>query len=329
MGFSAGAVLASLDAALRDPGQGVPPGLLAGRLALRAAEATSALEGRRARAAEMRDALLLTPSGAANGPNAASGPSAAGGPSAVCGPNAACGPDGELYGFWRRGVRLRLKGPGWAVGLGELVEEATRGAVTGAQVEGWLAEAAEGATARGPLAASADALRAVLALDDRAERVACLLSDAVLARALGWERALPVTAAHLTRSALRDLAGGAGEGGCLGETVGATDGALAVQRAILRGAVDAVRLARETATRAAALRAVAPKLRAKGSDAAVALFLREEAVAPSSMLSPRIAGTAVAMTDRAARRLCDRLVALGAVRELTGRATFRLYGVLG
>ena len=33
VGFSAGAVLASLDAAaLRDPGQGVPPGLLAGRV---------------------------------------------------------------------------------------------------------------------------------------------------------------------------------------------------------------------------------------------------------------------------------------------------------
>ena len=34
----------------------------------------------------------------------------------------------------------------------------------------------------------------------------------------------------------------------------------------------------------------------------------------------------VGMTDRAARRLCDRLVELGVVRELTG-ATFRLYGV--
>ena len=34
-----------------------------------------------------------------------------------------------------------------------------------------------------------------------------------------------------------------------------------------------------------------------------------------------------AMSERGARRLFDRLVALGAVRELTGRATFRLYGL--
>ena len=72
---------------------------------------------------------------------------------------------------------------------------------------------------------------------------------------------------------------------------------------------------------------LAPKLRAKGSDAAVTLFLCEEAVAPSTMLSPMIQGTAIAMTDRAARRLCDRLVELGVVRELTWRATFRLYGI--
>ena len=33
------------------------------------------------------------------------------------------------------------------------------------------------------------------------------------------------------------------------------------------------------------------------------------------------------MTDRAARRLVDRLVALGAAHELSGRPTSRLYGL--
>jgi hypothetical protein len=33
------------------------------------------------------------------------------------------------------------------------------------------------------------------------------------------------------------------------------------------------------------------------------------------------------MSDRAMRRLVDRLVALGVARELTNRPTFRLYGL--
>ena len=150
---------------------------------------------------------------------------------------------------------------------------------------------------------------------DRAERIACLLSDIVLARALNWKTALPVSARRLTKAALRDLAA---EG---------QDAELAVQVRILESIEETIRLARDLAQRAEALHSVAPKLRAKGSEAAVNLFLTEDAVAPASMLSPRIRGTSIPMTDRAARRFCDRLVELDVARELTGRPTFRLYGI--
>ena len=51
--------------------------------------------------------------------------------------------------------------------------------------------------------------------------------------------------------------------------------------------------------------------------------------APSSPSSPPSTPTALTSlnSDRAARRFCDRLVELGVARELTGRDTFRLYGV--
>lgn len=159
-------------------------------------------------------------------------------------------------------------------------------------------------------------MRMVLGVDDRAERIACLFSDVVLAQALNWATVMPVTAQRLTKAVLRDLvADGQGD-------------ELAIQHRILESLEDTIRLARDLATRAAALRAVAPKLRSKGSDAAVDLFLSEDAVGPSMMLSPIIKGTTIPMTDRAARRFCDRLVELGVARELTGRPTFRLYGIV-
>lgn len=80
-------------------------------------------------------------------------------------------------------------------------------------------------------------------------------------------------------------------------------------------------MAADLSRRAALLQAVAPKLRAKTAPAAVAQFLSRDAVAPAALTA------GAGMSDRAARRLCDRLVDLGAVRELTGRDSFRLYGV--
>ena len=158
-------------------------------------------------------------------------------------------------------------------------------------------------------------MRVVLETDDRAERIACMLSDAVLARALNWKTVLPIAAQHLTKTMLRVLvAEGQGD-------------VLKVQQRFLDSIEDTIGFSRDVASKAAALRTITPKLRSKASEAAVALFLSEDAVAPSTMLSPMIQGTTIPMTDRAARRFCDRLVDLGVASELTGRSTFRLYGI--
>lgn len=282
--FRSGAALTVLDQLVSDPRYGVPLKLLANRLALTAATATSKLEGRLAREADIRDAFHLTLAGEARGP------------------------DGDLLAFWRDASRFR------ANRIGEIAKLV--GANFADEVGGWIDAGLERARIHGPLAGCMAVLHAVLEADDRAERIACLLSDVVLARVLNWKQVLPITARRLIKAALRDL---------VAERQGAE---LAVEVRILESIEETIKLARDLARRAESLRTIAPKLRAKGSDAAVDLFLTEDAVAPASMLSPRIRGTSIAMTSRAARRFCDRLVELGVARELTGRPTFRLYGIV-
>jgi hypothetical protein len=86
-------------------------------------------------------------------------------------------------------------------------------------------------------------------------------------------------------------------------------------------AASAPDLAADLLRRSDALLEVAPKLRAKPAQRIVDLLLAEDCVAPAE------AARQAPMTGRAARRLFERLVALGAARELTGRPTFRLYGL--
>lgn len=278
-----GAAFTVLDQLIDDPRHNVPLKLLANRSALLAATATSKLEGRLTREVDIRDAYHLTPLGEARGP------------------------DGDLLAFWRDAVHLRANG----------VDELTK--IVGTDLKGdmdvWIDMGLARARKFGPLAGCAAVLKTVLSSNDRAERVASLLSDFVLARALSWKTVLPVTAQRLTKATLRDL------------TAEGQGSEMAVQVRILDSIEKTIRLARDLTHCANALRNVSPKLRAKGSEAAVDLFLREDAVAPASMLSPYIRGTSVPMTDRAARRFCDRLVELGVARELTGRSTYRLYGI--
>ena len=58
--FRSGAALTVLDTLVSDPAHGVPMKLLANRLALKAATATSKLEGRLAREADLRDVVART-----------------------------------------------------------------------------------------------------------------------------------------------------------------------------------------------------------------------------------------------------------------------------
>ena len=200
------------------------------------------------------------------------------------------GPAGDIYLSWRRAVERPVSVMALHRALPEIEPE---------QIAMWL-DAGQGA----PVPRAASVLQAVLADRPRDPASALILADAALAQALAWSHVLPVLTRGLKRVDLRK-SGAELRRSC--------------HRAIAAAATEATREAADLTRRAERLRAVAPKLRAKGSDEAVALLLNRDVVAPTALTSLR--------SDRAARRFCDRLVELGAVRELTGRDTFRLYGI--
>lgn len=154
-----------------------------------------------------------------------------------------------------------------------------------------------------PVDRAAQVIETVLEGNPRDETAALVLADAALATSLGWTHVLPLLSLALKARDLR----------LRGDEL-----RLACHRAVDGGVGQALPLAGGLARAAVRLRAVVPKLRARGAARAVDMFLSCDALAPSALDF---------MSDRAARRLCDRLVSLGAVRELTGRDTFRLYGL--
>lgn len=278
--FTSGAALAMLDVVLRDPSGTLPSALLRDRMALNAAVACLKLENRREVTSDIRDAVCLARAGDA------------------------LGPAGYMFLVWRRLARINLAASGWKNRVSKLLP---------VQVADVMLEF--GASAGSPVAQAAQVLAGLLQKFPRQEASVLMLADLTLARAIGWDRVMPLLAAHLSRKEIRDIA------------VGEIEPTMCVHRAMVTACDGAIRNAADLSRRALRLHAVASKLRAKGSDEALDLFLSHDAVSPSGMLSPMIQGTTVAMTDRAARRLCDRLVDLGVARELTGRTTFRLYGV--
>ncbi|MER8962114.1 DUF1403 family protein [Mesorhizobium sp. M0701] len=286
----AGAAIGALDAVVRRQERWA--GAWRQRLALSAAAATAKQAGRVEDESSLRDAVLLTR------------------------PGDNVGPAGLLLLAWRRLAARPAEELLTAKNLAAVLEDLGHARDDEA--------VSDLSTALRQLGNGTDVVGILNGAFRAAERhgfgrvLGAWLADALLAQRLGWAHAVPLlgadaalgTSARPRRSAASSVA-----------TSIETDrerakGLLAAQA---RAALRAIDLHAELGRRADRLLAVTPKLRAKAADAVVGKLLSDDAI----VASEKIAG----MSDRGLRRLFDRLVEFGAVREMSGRPTFRIYGL--
>ena len=225
-------------------------------------------------------------------------------------PGDEAGPAGNVLGAWRRlagrslppGVEdlqavAVLLGIDWSDSFGELVDIARE------EVRG-------GAPA--PIVAARIA-SAVMRQDPRAEIFSWWLADCALSWRMGWRHAVPILSTQIHAPLLRS----GPEGRRARPRSEGFEQTVFIAAAL--GAAEACRLAADMAAQAERLLAAAPKLRSKAAGDVVDRLLGDDAV--SGTLTTRN------LSRWASRRLFDRLVKLGAVRELSGRPTFRIYGI--
>lgn len=130
---------------------------------------------------------------------------------------------------------------------------------------------------------------------------------------MGWRHAVPILATQIYAPLLRT--GSEGQRARPGSD--AFEQAVFIATAL--GTAAACRLAADMAAQAERLRAAMPKLRSKSAGDVIDRLLIDDAVAGTL--------TTKSLSRWASRRLFDRLVELDAVRELSGRTTFRIYGL--
>lgn len=159
----------------------------------------------------------------------------------------------------------------------------------------------------------AEVARSVCVARPDAEALAWGLADAALAQLLGWSQPVPMLIAERSGAAFRHAEG-------RGRLRPADDGFdRAVCLALVQGTRAALHRASEIGRHADQLLAVAPKLRTKGADKVTQQLLTNDAVS--------VARTDGDLSRWASRRLFERLKAFGAVRELSGRSSFKIYGL--
>ncbi|RWA81169.1 DUF1403 family protein [Mesorhizobium sp.] len=258
------------------------------RLALRCAAASMRLAGRAEDAAALRDAWHLCPAGADPGPA------------------------GAIFGAWRQ---LAMQPSVATQDRLERIVDQLGLPWDGAALANLCTEIEKLAGLQRPAPFAAAAIAAeIVALRPDAELFAWWLADLVLAQRLRWPQPLPLLMAQVFGPSFRTEAGG-------GRRIrpGDKNFERVLCVALVAAAADACRLAAELSRRAEKLLAVAPKLRAKGAGDVIFLLLSEDAVSGSL--------TTKNLSRFASRRLFERLQQLEAVRELSGRAAFRLFGL--
>jgi len=159
----------------------------------------------------------------------------------------------------------------------------------------------------GPVQAAARVAAVCISSGATGRILAPWVADMLLAQRLRWRAPIPLLAIGLRSGDWRSAREGRAD---LWEDLCAL--------AYVRGAAEALDLRADLGRRAIRLLEAAPRLRGKEASAVVERLLAEDAqgAAAGRMTS-----------DRSSRRLFERLVELGVARELTGRPTFRLYGL--
>lgn len=216
------------------------------------------------------------------------------------------GPAGRLYVFWRGAVRCSPELDDDKVSAGRRLLGLAP--ATGDDLVAAARELADGD--RLGLSAVVELVGRCASRPAEVEPFALWLADVVLARRSGWPVAVPLLAGALQRPR-------GGVGRLLRREP--DNWRRQILAALAATAIEGLALAQDLAGRAGRLQAAIPRLRAKGAGPLLTAVLERDAVAPSAPLAT--------MTSRSRRRLFDRLVTLGLVRELTGRPSFRLYGL--